>query len=343
MRLALSCYVRKTIFLPLLVLVSCLLLPQIAASSNDQQAVPNTPATQPASPKPALVALVTHGTHSSYDACLIGIRSGLQAEKHKPDITSINLKNTQPISWDKFQLVVAIGSKATSEILKLGLDNKILAVLLPKITYNQLVYQASDKYKTGTNISAVYLDQPVGRYLALINALAPQAKTVGVMLGEGASVYEAPLDESQHLYQLQVRHGYVKKGLSPLKALGTIIDRSDVLLALPDTSVYNSNTVPGILLSSYRKGIPLIGFSRAYIRAGALTGIYTLPQELGYQTSQKILAIHQQNYQKLPQPAFPDSFDISVNYQVARSLGFKNVELNKLKQRIAEHVKGENF
>ena len=47
------------------------------------------------------------------------------------------------------------------------------------------------------------------------------------------------------------------------------VENSEVLLGVPDGVIYNSNNIRNILPSSYRRGIPLIGFSQGYVRAGA--------------------------------------------------------------------------
>jgi putative ABC transport system substrate-binding protein len=53
------------------------------------------------------------------------------------------------------------------------------------------------------------------------------------------------------------------------------LHHSDVLLALPDSNIYNSKTVKNILLTSYRYRKPVIGFSKNFVDAGALAAIYS--------------------------------------------------------------------
>jgi len=62
--------------------------------------------------------------------------------------------------------------------------------------------------------------------------------------------------------------------------LDELLIDSDVLLAVPDSEIYNSNSIRNILLSSYRRGIPLVGFSQAYVKAGALCAIFSTPEQL---------------------------------------------------------------
>jgi hypothetical protein len=56
----------------------------------------------------------------------------------------------------------------------------------------------------------------------------------------------------------------------------------DALLAVPDPLVFNSQTAANILAAAYRRRIPLIGFSPAYTRAGALVSLYSTPDQIGF-------------------------------------------------------------
>ena len=53
-------------------------------------------------------------------------------------------------------------------------------------------------------------------------------------------------------------------------ALDQIATRADVLLALPDSTVYTRESARGILLQSFRKRTPVIGPNDAWVRMGAL-------------------------------------------------------------------------
>ena len=52
--------------------------------------------------------------------------------------------------------------------------------------------------------------------------------------------------------------------------LESILASSDVLMAVPDSMIYSSSNIRNILLTSYRRGVPLVGVSQAYVNAGAL-------------------------------------------------------------------------
>jgi len=91
---------------------------------------------------------------------------------------------------------------------------------------------------------------------------------------------------------------------------------------LPDPVIYNKNTIRGILLSTYRKKLPIIGFSRAYVKAGAIAAVYSKPEQISKQTASiadtflRTGSFKQNSYQ-------PADFSIAINKKLAKSLGIK--------------------
>jgi ABC-type uncharacterized transport system substrate-binding protein len=115
-------------------------------------------------------------------------------------------------------------------------------------------------------------------------------------------------------------------------ALDGVLEESEALLVLPDTDVYNAGTIRNILLTSYRKQVPLIGISQAYVKAGALCAIYSTPVQIAVQTAEAIRQYSTTT--KLPASQFPKEFDVSVNTQVARSLNIPIKDAEKLRDEI---------
>jgi ABC-type uncharacterized transport system substrate-binding protein len=102
-------------------------------------------------------------------------------------------------------------------------------------------------------------------------------------------------------------------------ALQRLLPEADILLALPDPAVYNSRTIQDILLTTYRFRVPMVGFSPAYAKAGALLAMYATPSHIGSQAAdiaRTVLAGH-----GLSAPQYARDMDIASNLHVARSLG----------------------
>jgi ABC-type uncharacterized transport system substrate-binding protein len=82
--------------------------------------------------------------------------------------------------------------------------------------------------------------------------------------------------------------------------------------------------------------VPVIGFSQAYVRAGALAAVHSTANQIGRQAGEWIAELaHTDNWQ-LGTPRYPRYYSVAVNTQVAQSLNLnvrnENVLLQQLQQ-----------
>jgi putative ABC transport system substrate-binding protein len=105
-----------------------------------------------------------------------------------------------------------------------------------------------------------------------------------------------------------------------------------VLLALPDAEIYNTVTIRNILLTTYRNKVPLIGFSPGYVKAGALCAVFSTPAQIAEQS----LGIIQEYAEThtLPAAQYAKEFEVTVNEQVAHSLGLNIRSVSQLRREI---------
>jgi ABC-type uncharacterized transport system substrate-binding protein len=66
-------------------------------------------------------------------------------------------------------------------------------------------------------------------------------------------------------------------------ALQQLLPASDLLLAVADPIVFNPSTVYGLLLTTYRAQLPVVGFSEGLVKAGALFGLFSTARQVGKQ------------------------------------------------------------
>jgi len=97
-----------------------------------------------------------------------------------------------------------------------------------------------------------------------------------------------------------------------------LLSNSDVFLALPDAEAINNQTAKFVLLATYRRGIPLVGYSASFVKAGAAVALVSSPTQIGREAAQMVNeTLHGK---KLPAPRAPAEFEVLVNASVARSL-----------------------
>lgn len=234
----------------------------------------------------------------------------------------------------KADLIIAVGIKAT-ELAIADFDSPVLAVMVPKASYEVLLekYSAQKTIKAKA-VSAIYLDQPWGRQLNFIKAALPKRDIVGVLYSPNTSILLPRLPQG-----MSINARSVQSAEKLFSALEYILDSSDVLLVIPDSEIYSSSSMRNILLTSYRKKVPLVGISQAYVNAGALCAIYSTPEQLAWQTAAAIVSFATGRH--LPDPQHPASFSIGINQQVANSLGIDLAPPEVIRQRMGKTGEGE--
>jgi len=231
-------------------------------------------------------------------------------------------------------LVIAVGTKAATAVA--GSETPtVLNVLITKASYAKLLHDFPRRAGSHT-FSAIYLDQPIYRQAHLIASILPGKRKVGLL-------YSTPPKELSQLQQKLNGYGLtlhvqaVDPAVPLPDALQDLLGRSDALLALPDAAVYNDSTIRNVLLATYRMGVPLIGFSPGYVKAGALCAVFSTPAQIADQTAELIFQF--EGVHTLPPPQYPREFEVMVNEQVAHSLGLQVKSASALHDEIDDEVK----
>ena len=218
------------------------------------------------------------------------------------------------------RLIVAAGSQAADRVLALKTPLPTLFSLIPSIRYRHRIASA-DWCRRAGNCSAVYLDQPVQRQLAVIRRVLPEVRRLGVLLGPASIALRDELQQAAAKQDLQLT--IIEAGARDnLVALTNRLSRdSDALLALPDPAIYNRKTAKGILLATYRYRIPLLAYSHGFVRAGALFSLYSAPAQIGRQSAGVLVAsVTRGDSITLPAPHYPESFRFEINPAVRHAL-----------------------
>jgi len=213
--------------------------------------------------------------------------------------------------------IITIGSRAFADVVVKNSTANVIATLIPEETYHALL-QASPKREGGT--SAVYIEQPVQRNLELVRVALPGRKP-GVLLGSQSGALVRQLVRVSKELNLSIYVKTLKPKENLVTALDQVLKNCNVLVAFADPEVSNPATARHLLLASYRYGIPVVAYSRAYVRAGALMAVYTTPEQFAQQTAEMLIRAVNNKNDDVPRPEYPRYFSVEINQNVARSLG----------------------
>lgn len=217
------------------------------------------------------------------------------------------------------RIAIALGTEACAQLARSAVSAPVLCALLPRASFERVLRESGRR--AGPAFTALYLNQPPGRQLDLMRLALPQARRVGVLWGPDSQHNESMLEAAAQARGLKVVGVPVREDVPMFSSLKRILDESDLLLALADPQVYNSSSIQNILLASFRAQVPMLAFSPAYVRAGALMAVYSTPAQIGQQAG--VLARGMLLGQAPGAPQYPLQFEVSVNEHVARSLGLK--------------------
>nr|WP_315494822.1 ABC transporter substrate binding protein [uncultured Rhodoferax sp.] len=242
----------------------------------------------------------------------LGVRRTDIALLYVPELTPGELGATQGAKvW------ITLGSDALARALAREGRPPVVSALIPRLGFERLLRESPGK--TAAPVVAVYLDQPFGRQLDLMHHALPDVKRVGVLWGQESLLQQANLQAAAQARGVELVAGVVPTSTSLFAGLKTVLDGADVLLAVADPQVYNGATISNILLATYRARVPMVAFSPAYVKAGAMLAVYSTPRQIGVQAGALARTVLQGG--AVPASQYPLEFSVAVNEHVARSLG----------------------
>jgi hypothetical protein len=220
-------------------------------------------------------------------------------------------------------LVVAVGAVAFEGVLRtLAVRDSrervpVLATLLPRAAYDATLARGLAVRRP---VSATVLDQPLSRQAALLARALPQLRRIAVLPGAQTRQLLRPLERelSQRGFQL-VMAPEVRTADEIYPSLKVAIDEGDVVLALPDATIYHGASLQNILLTTYRARKPLVGFTAVQVRAGAILAAYSTPTQVAGRSAEMVHAWLAGR--GLPAPQGPRDFSVATNTKVGDSLG----------------------
>ena len=277
----------------------------------------------------ARVTVVLSDDSAPYQEVYQVIRAYLDDTSH--EVIRAYAERLNAASLNESRLAVAVGVRAAESLAALPVRPPVLAVLVPRAWYAKT---GRARLSDGglRRASAIYLDQPFERQVRLIRQAFPEVRRVGMLVSAEQSGLVGELDEALQAQRLSLVHGTLSGEERLITVLENVLSDAELLLAVPDPLIFNRNTAQSLFLTSYRYRVPVLGYSRSLTRAGALLSLHSSPAQIGRQTAEWVKGAIQGVPVNLPPPAHPAYFSISINEQVARSLGFTlppEVELEK--------------
>ena len=204
------------------------------------------------------------------------------------------------------------------------------ATLIMQVSRVQAYQQLSNQRPQ--HLTFLWSDPPVERQLALLKAMQPDAKNIGVLYGNHSSFLTKEVEQAAQAENLTL-HKYYWPDSHDARSLARLLNKTDALLGLDDLDIYNPTTIKSILLSSYARKQALIGPTAAFIKAGSLSSTYS-DKEDWLHSLQALLKTPADTW---PHSVYPTEYKVLINPQVARSLGIQGSRPTQLLKQIKRY------
>ena len=226
--------------------------------------------------------------------------------------------------------IIALGIKASQMVLERYPKKKLISAYLTQQQHRQLRL-------TNDNQLTVLLDQPLLRYLAFTK-FQFNPRSVGII---NHSPIELNRQQRKTLKRLKLRLKQYQSTNSR-ELLGTVrqlVQQNDVLLMLPEQGIYNRNTLKGILLTAYRARRPVISYSPAHVKSGALASIYSSPTDIGRHLADVLNDYGNGFADSSANVQFARYYSVATNSRVALALGIDIPDESGLSKYLNEMIK----
>ena len=273
------------------------------------------------------IAVVKSRDIPAYDEALKGFREALHQkgiEFQEADYTlgegpSSAASIIAELRSKRPDLILTIGSIATKAVKDKVKDIPVVFCLVLDPVGSGIVPSMES---SGSNLTGVSLDIPLSVQFKLIKRVFPDRKRIGVLFNpseNGRIITRAALDADK--LGLELVPVKVTSMADVPEAVDTLMPKIDILWAVADSTVLSSQSIQYIIISAIHNGIPFVGFSSAYTKAGAVMAFSLDYRDIGRQAGESAsAAISGTPPMNLP-IASPRNAGYSLNLNSAKTKG----------------------
>jgi ABC-type uncharacterized transport system substrate-binding protein len=219
-------------------------------------------------------------------------------------------------SLSEASLIVTLGEAVARELRKQAITAPTINALISKGEKNGAPNDAAESGR----VFSLYIDQPPFRMASLVKAALPDVLSVTIGMGESTRHSALEIQAACKQLGLECETVLIRDSKEIENALELAARSDRVLMVLPDPLVINASTAKALILGAYMRGIALVGYSQALVKAGALMAVHSTPEQLGMDAANRVRDAMAGRQVNMPDRHYPEMFSVSINYQLARAL-----------------------
>jgi ABC-type uncharacterized transport system substrate-binding protein len=268
---------------------------------------------------PAPVAVAYLSGVEAYGQALEGVRSGLAAQFPNPLLMDLKTPEgaaalTAALRPGGARVVITIGSQALDEALSRKSDAAIVPTMILRSDWLRSAQPAATTIRGG-----VYLDAPVSGVLTALTAVFPDKRRFANIWNPLRDGPDTPQQWRTKPQGVTIHTAECSRAEDVVKTFLALKAKVDIVILLPDSSLYNNTTVKPLIVASLESRLPVVGFSSTFVRAGAAVGVYPDFRDIGVQTAELVQRLVAS---RTPVSAeSPRKLQVAVNQRSMRLLG----------------------
>lgn len=261
-----------------------------------------------------------------YNLAFDGFLGALQATGFEPVTTMVTLGGNDAdigraidgLRNDKPDLILALGTRAATEI---SLREKRTPIVYSMVLKSLSESAGAGEIETQPNVTGASLNIPLRVQLQKIKRAFPTAHHIGVISDPAQT--KSLVDSVRSMAKaggMELRVQWVKNENDIPQAVRTLNDSIDVFWMLPDQTVLTPRTSRFIIFELIKAGIPIMGLSSAYVKAGALLALDCNYIDIGRQSGELAVRILAGQPPAELAHTQPRAFTLAVNMKVREHL-----------------------
>lgn len=193
-------------------------------------------------------------------------------------------------------------------------------------TQNTRLYSFLDKTQvpatTSSPWAAIVIDQPLQRLFDVAGTIVSgrYRDKIIVAISEDNHVLRKEIAELEQLPDITLEVVLINDASEPAKVIDKALFNAGALLAVRDKKVWSGENAKWMLYQSYKFNVPVVGYSKRFLKAGALVSVYTTLSQTAQKTAELIIDWHQQQGALSQQGIVYPDFDTEFNKNIARAL-----------------------
>ena len=236
--------------------------------------------------------------------------------------------------------VLTVGLDALEKTLATRTTTPIFSTLVSKIHLDNLtkIYQ-----HLGNPLTGIYQEQSFERQLLLSKSIKSDLENIAVILSRQTRYRLQEYKTVSKNQSLTMQFDILKLQESPQQILSRLNIKEGFLLALNDDRHFSEKNLRSLLVSSYKKQIPIIGNKITDTQLFALASVYTPYQTLAQESAIAMQDICQNN--NLEKARYARQYKVQTNRQIAKQLGYEYIsdtELQKNVFSLEQHQSNKN-